>query len=130
MAKSSSSQYIYREVSVESAILDTIEAPSQEDQQYLELRDALFQKVLHIIEHDLTPKQRLAIVLCYLQGKTQYEAADLMGVHQTSVFYHIHGGSNGAPNKSGGALRKIRKVLDRDQEAQLIIMKLKEVENL
>jgi predicted DNA-binding protein YlxM (UPF0122 family) len=92
-----------------------------EDQEKLELQDRLFDKVMHIVDHHLTEKQRQVVNLYYFQGKTQYQVADLLGVHQTAIFFGIHGQKH-----SGGLLRKIRKFISKDPEAVRILEELRD----
>ena len=66
-------------------------------------------RLIEIIENELTPKQRQAIVLYFFEQKTQEEIGRIMGIPHQVVSQHIYGiRRNG--KKIGGAIMKIRKI--------------------
>ena len=69
-------------------------------------------KLMEIIEDELTPKQRQAIILYFFAQKTQEEIGRIMGIPHQVVSQHIHGiRRNG--KKIGGAISRIRKACKR-----------------
>ena len=69
-------------------------------------------KLMDIIENELTPKQRQAIILYFFARKTQEEIGQIMGIPHQVVSQHIHGiRRNG--KKIGGAIARIRKACER-----------------
>lgn len=66
---------------------------------------------MEIIENELTPKQRQAVILYFFGQKTQEEIGRLMGIPHQVVSQHIYGiRRNG--KKIGGAIAKIRKACE------------------
>ena len=69
-------------------------------------------KLMDIIENELTPKQRQAVILYFFARKTQEEIGQIMGIPHQVVSQHIHGiRRNG--KKIGGAIARIRKACER-----------------
>jgi predicted transcriptional regulator len=64
--------------------------------------------IIDIISFDLTPRQKQVMDLCFLQQKTQVEAAATLGATQPTVSQHLYGKRRNG-KKVGGAIRKIRK---------------------
>ena len=72
-------------------------------------QEQLIPRLMEIIENELTPKQRQALILYFFAQKTQEEIGRLMGIPHQVVSQHIYGiRRNG--KKIGGAIAKIRKV--------------------
>jgi RNA polymerase sigma factor (sigma-70 family) len=69
-------------------------------------------ELMEIIEDELTPKQRQAIILYFFAQKTQEEIGRIMGIPHQVVSQHIHGiRRNG--KRIGGAIARIRKACER-----------------
>ncbi len=65
-------------------------------------------RLMDIIESELTPKQRQAVILYFFGQKTQEEIGQIMGIPHQVVSQHIYGiRRNG--KKIGGAMARIRK---------------------
>jgi hypothetical protein len=64
--------------------------------------------LIDVITSDLTPRQREVMDLCFLQQKTQAQAAVALGLTQPTVSQHLYGKRRNG-QKVGGAIRKIRK---------------------
>jgi len=58
----------------------------------------------------LTPRQREVVELYCLEGRTQVEIANTLGISQATVSQHLMGKLRGG-HHIGGALRKIRKAI-------------------
>ncbi len=69
-------------------------------------------KLMDIIENELTPKQRQAIILYFFARKTQEEIGQIMGIPHQVVSQHIHG-IRRKGKKIGGAIARIRKACER-----------------
>ena len=65
-------------------------------------------RLMDIIENELTPKQRQAVMLYFFGQRTQEEIGRIMGIPHQVVSQHIYGiRRNG--KKIGGAIAKLRK---------------------
>lgn len=133
MAKSDSVQYQYREVLIDPSILSTLSFLSTEDDlsaeakdELLELTEQLTFKIKDIIDNKLTKRQSEVVKLIFFEQKTQMEVAYLLGLCQTTIHKLIHGNldySNGG-KRYGGAVKKIRKLCQKDPEIQNIITRM------
>ena len=133
MAKSDSVQYQYREVLIDPNILSTLSFLSTEDDlsaeakdELLELTEQLTFKIKDIIDNKLTKRQSEVVKLIFFEQKTQMEVAYLLGLCQTTIHKLIHGNldySNGG-KRYGGAVKKIRKLCQKDPEIQNIITRM------
>ena len=71
-------------------------------------QEQLMPRLMEIIENELTPKQRQAVMLYFFAQKTQEEIGRIMGIPHQVVSQHIYGiRRNG--KKIGGAIARIRK---------------------
>jgi len=69
-------------------------------------------KLMELIDNELTPKQRQAIILYFFAQKTQEEIGRIMGIPHQVVSQHIHGiRRNG--KKIGGAIARLRKACEK-----------------
>ena len=76
-------------------------------------QEQIIPRLMDIIENDLTPKQRQAVMLYFFGQKTQEEIGRIMGIPHQVVSQHIYGiRRNG--KKIGGAIARIRKACERD----------------
>lgn len=133
MAKSDSVQYQYREVLIDPNILSTLSFLSTEDDlsaeakdELLELTEQLTFKIKDIIDNKLTKRQSEVVKLIFFEQKTQMEVAYLLGLCQTTIHKLIHGNldySNGG-KRYGGAVKKIRKLCQKDPEIQQIMIRM------
>lgn len=133
MAKSDSVQYQYREVLIDPSILSTLSFLSTEDDlsaeakdELLELTEQLTFKIKDIIDNKLTKRQSEVVKLIFFEQKTQMEVAYLLGLCQTTIHKLIHGNldySNGG-KRYGGAVKKIRKLCQKDPEIQNIMTRM------
>jgi predicted transcriptional regulator len=60
----------------------------------------------------LTPRQRQVVELYYLEGKTQVEVAQILGISQQTVSQHLKGKLRRG-SYVGGAIRKIQKAIQK-----------------
>lgn len=140
MSKSSNSQYLYREVSVDPVILSTVflgnarflDNEVELMEEFKELQDDLFDKIMGIINTKLTERQREVMIKTFLEGRTQMEVADLLGVCQTTIHKILMGNIDYFNNKRryGGAVKKIKKFCDEDTEIQVILTRMDEIRGL
>ena len=76
-----------------------------------ERQEQLIPRLMKIIEDELTPKQRQAVILYFFGQRTQEEIGQIMGIPHQVVSQHIYGiRRNG--KKIGGAIAKIRKACE------------------
>jgi predicted DNA-binding protein YlxM (UPF0122 family) len=97
-----------------------------------ELQDRLIAKIKEVIDTCLTERQREVMIRTYMEQRTQMEVADMLGVCQTTVHKIISGNidySNGG-RRYGGALKKIKKICESDQEVIEIFARLEEIKGL
>jgi hypothetical protein len=133
MAKSDSVQYQYREILIDPNILSALSFLSTEDDlsaeakdELLELTEQLTFKIKDIIDNKLTKRQSEVVKLIFFEQKTQMEVAYLLGLCQTTIHKLIHGNldySNGG-KRYGGAVKKIRKLCQKDPEIQQIMTRM------
>lgn len=103
-----------------------------EDRQFDEKIEQLREKLLSIIYEiifgeNLTDHQR-TVLLLRLDGKTQNEIADHLGITQSAVHKALHGNIDYKNDKKryGGVYKKIKKICMRDER---IIDVLQEIED-
>lgn len=80
-------------------------------EEFYELRQKLIDEVMKIINNNLTPRQA-EVVKLRLEGKTQIQIAEQLGVHQTTIHKLLSGNldySNGR-KRYGGAIKKLKKI--------------------
>ena len=73
-----------------------------------EWQEQLMPRLMDIIENELTPKQRQAVMLYFFGQRTQEEIGRIMGVPHQVVSQHIYGIKRNG-KKIGGAIAKLRK---------------------
>lgn len=96
-------------------------------EEILDLRKILMKEVRRLIETILTPRQCEVITL-RLQGYTQVEIADMLGIHQTTVHKTLSGNidyKNGEA-RYGGAIKKLKKACSKDPKVSEILRKIEE----
>lgn len=135
--KSDSYQHKIVEISVDPVLLNEFPLAeslssqlklSKYSEKFDELRDELLQEVLEIINTGLTSRQAQVVTL-RLEGKTQIQIAEELGIHQTTVHKTLMGNIDYANNKKcyGGAIKKLKKLCSKSSEIQNI---LEEMETL
>ena len=135
--KSDSYQYKIVEIAVDPAILndfplvDSLGAQlnlAKYSEEFYELRQQLMKEVLRIINTNLTERQ-CEVVTLRLQGLTQIQIAEQLGVHQTTVHKLLMGNIDYTNGKKryGGAIKKLKKVCSKDKEVMRILEKMEEM---
>lgn len=101
---------------------------SKYSERFDELREELLQQVVGIINSGLTQRQAQVVTL-RLEGKTQIQIAEELGIHQTTVHKTLMGNIDYTNNKKcyGGAIKKLKKLCAKKEEIQEI---LEEMESL
>lgn len=74
--------------------------------------EAVKPEVLRFIEGSLTPRQREVVELYFFRDKTQEDIAAILNLSQSTVSRHLFGTVRDG-KKVGGALPKLRKVIER-----------------
>jgi len=135
--KSDSYQYRIIEILIDPFILS--DCPSEDglgaqanssgfSEELVDLRQQLMKEVRKLIKNVLTKRQTQVMAL-RLQGKTQVEIGQKLGIHQTTVHKTISGNidynNNGACY--GGAIKKLRKMCFRDERILAILKHIEEV---
>jgi len=97
-------------------------------EEFQKLKLELYKEVLYIIDNQLTDRQKQVMYMTYLEGKTQNEISIMLGRHQTAIHKTLKGnidyGNDG--KRYGGALKKIRKLCNKSEKIQDILVKMKE----
>lgn len=135
--KSDSYQYKIVEISVDPVILNDFPMANglgaqvnlaKYSEEFYELRQRLIEEVLRIVNNDLTKRQR-EVVMLRLQGKTQTQIAEDLGIHQTTVHKLLMGNIDYANGKKryGGAIKKLKKLCAEDERILEILNKIEEL---
>lgn len=117
----SSGNPIYWEIPVEPHKLEAFStgralwkstARSQETDARAKQKQELVEALLRFIQDELTERQRECIRLYFLEGRSQQEVADELGIGRRVVSQHLYGiRRNG--RRVGGAMKRIRKLCER-----------------
>jgi DNA-directed RNA polymerase specialized sigma24 family protein len=135
--KSDSYQYRIIEVPIDPFLLSDF--PSEDGlgtqvsisgypEELAELRQDLIREVRRLIKVSLT-KRQAQVMFLRLQGKTQVEIGNKLGIKQPTVHNAINGVidyKNGGA-RYGGAIKKLRKMCDRDERVQAILKRISEI---
>ena len=135
--KSDSYQYKIVEISVDPAILGEFPLAeslgfqlnlSRHSEMFDKLRERLMREVLRIINTSLTTRQSEVVTL-RLQGKTQIQIAEELGVHQTTVHKLLSGNIDYANGKKryGGAIKKLQKLCAKDETVLEILKNMEDL---
>ena len=93
------------------------------DEKIQELRSELLKVIYEIVfGENLTEHQR-TVLLLRLEGKTQNDIAEHLGITQSAVHKALHGNIDYRNNKKryGGVYKKIKKIYMRDERVQRIL---------
>lgn len=107
---------------------------SSHHEELMDLHEQLLKEMWRIIDNKLTKRQKEVLQL-YAAGDTQIEIAKKLGVNQSSITKSIHGnvdyGKSGTGTSGkrsyGGAIRKIRKIVQTDSVIQQILKRIDEL---
>jgi ATP/maltotriose-dependent transcriptional regulator MalT len=110
------------EIATDSRYLESVPAnralwfETEEDRSRRHAFQDFFQEVkpvvAGIINSELTNRQKEVVTLYYFQGKTQEDIAAILDLSQSTVSRHLFGTVRDG-KKVGGALSKLRKVIER-----------------
>ena len=116
------------EVSAESGYLENLPADralwyeTEEDRDRRDAFSSFFAEVkpvvLDLLDTKLTQRQMEVVKLYYLYGKTQEDIATILDLTQSTVSRHLFGTVRGG-KKVGGAIPKLRKVIDRENDESI-----------
>jgi RNA polymerase sigma factor (sigma-70 family) len=95
------------------------------DERMLELEDRLKKEFWRVVDTLLTERQREVIRL-YADGYTQMEIAKMLNVNQSSITKSLNGNVDYKNGKKvyGGARKKIRKIIELDDEIKQILQEM------
>jgi RNA polymerase sigma factor (sigma-70 family) len=98
------------------------------DERMLELEDRLKKEFWRVVDTLLTERQREVIRL-YADGYTQMEIAKMLNVNQSSITKSLNGNVDYKNGKKvyGGARKKIRKIIELDDEIKQILQEMAEL---
>lgn len=74
--------------------------------------------VFELVDAKLTQRQMEVVKLHYLYGKTQEDIATILDLSQSTVSRHLFGTVRGG-KKVGGAIPKLRKVIDKTETPEI-----------
>ena len=97
-------------------------------EEFQQLKNELLLEVMGIIDNHLIGKQREVMYMTYMEGKTQNEISNELGKHQTTIHKILQGNIdyNNQKKRYGGALKKIRKLCQKNEKVQNILTKMRE----
>lgn len=100
-------------------------------EEFHELKDNLMKEIYRIINENLTPHQA-EVVLLRLKGLTQIQIAEQLQVHQTTIHKCLSGNLdyNHGKKRYGGALKKIKKICDKDAKVLKLLEKINDLKNI
>ena len=128
--RSNSYQHLFAEINVEQVDLERFEdnSPSIQDDYLKDLNDDAMRVLLSIAYQTLTWRQ-YSVIMCVLAGKTQWDIADIYGVHQSTIHKIINGNTIYDKTKSkkyyGGVEKKLSKSLLKSKTYKNIIRAIK-----
>ena len=138
--KSKSYQYKIVEVSFDQVHLNNF--PNErgmshilEDQQISdrvqELREELLSATYDIIFGENLTEHQKTVLLLRLEGRTQNEIAEHLGITQSAVHKALHGNIDYKNDKKryGGVYKKIKKICMKDERVQNILIQIEEAKN-
>lgn len=101
--------------------------PNHYDETLIELEEQLKKEFWRVVNTLLTPRQREVIKL-YADGYTQMEIAKMLNVNQSSITKSLNGNVDYKNGKRvyGGAMKKIRKIIEMDDKIKEILQKIQE----
>lgn len=97
-------------------------------EEFYDLRQQLIGEVMRIINSNLTRRQA-EVVMLRLEGKTQIQIAEQLGIHQTTVHKLLMGNIDYANGKKryGGAIKKLKKMCARDNKIITLLQQMDEL---
>ncbi len=121
----------YPEMMMEMCESESIGAqlnPFGYNDELVELKEKLKAEFWRVVDSELTDRQKEVLHL-YAEGLTQTEIAKCLGVNQSSITKSINGNTDYRNGKRvyGGARKKIKKIIDKDQEIQRILGRIAEI---
>ena len=138
--KSKSYQYKIVEVSFDQVHLNNF--PNErgmgqilEEQQISDkiqdLRDELLAATYDIIFGENLTEHQKTVLLLRLEGRTQNEIAEHLGITQSAVHKALHGNIDYKNDKKryGGVYKKIKKICMKDDRVQEILIQIEEEKN-
>jgi len=135
--KSDSYQYKIVEIAVDPNVMNDLPFMdslgsqlnlAKYSERFYELRQQLLKEVLRIIKTDLTERQ-CEVVTLRLQGLTQIQIAEQLGIHQTTVHKLLMGNIDYANGKKryGGAIKKLKKICYKDEKVLKILEEMDDI---
>ena len=119
---------VYWEVQTSSRFLESVPVErspwyeTSEDRACRHAQQDFFASVMPIVrdfvENELTKRQREILTLYFFEGKTQEEIAADLSLTQSTVSRHLFGTVRNG-KKVGGAIPKLRKVVDRTDDPEI-----------
>lgn len=99
-------------------------------EEFYDLRQQLIDEVMRIIDANLTSRQA-EVVMLRLEGKTQIQIAEQLGIHQTTVHKLLMGNIDYANGRKryGGAIKKLKKMCSRDVKIVDILQKMENLKS-
>lgn len=99
------------------------------NEELYELQDQLKIEFWRIIDTQLTQRQREVLHL-YADGYTQIEIAKMLDVNQSSITKSINGNCDYRNGKRiyGGAKKKLRRMVSKDEKIQQILLRISEIQ--
>jgi len=96
-----------------------------------DLRSQLIDELYEIIFSDQLTEHQKKVLFMRLEGKTQNEIADHLGITQSAVHKALFGNIDYKNNKKryGGVIKKLKKICSNNEKINNILDKIQEVKN-
>ena len=116
--------------SQENSLSNVLMANSMAD-EILALRKELLSELHSMIWGEYLTSHQKKILLMRLDGMTQSQIADKIGITQSAVHKAMHGNIDYKNNKKryGGIVKKLKKLCDRNEKVQSILKQIEFVKN-
>jgi predicted DNA-binding protein YlxM (UPF0122 family) len=106
--------------------------PFDYNDRLMDLKERLKERLWELINEQLTPRQAEVIRLYIKEELTQMEIAKKLRVNQSSITKSLNGNVDYKNGKKsyGGALRKIGKIAEADEEVNELLAKIREMQDI
>jgi DNA-directed RNA polymerase specialized sigma24 family protein len=99
--------------------------------EFCDLKKQLFKKIIKVIKTNFG-KKHAKVVLLKLQGKTQVEIAEELGIHRTTVHRILMGRKkySDSREKCGGAIENLKEICSKDEVIIEILQEIGDVNSM
>lgn len=111
--------------------ISSILRENQIDDEILKLREMLLDELYQIMFGDYLTSHQKKILFMRLEGKTQNEIADHLGITQSAVHKALHGNIDYQNDKKryGGIIKKLKKICSNNTRIQEILIQIEKIKS-